>query len=218
MSATDAAVLRACDPGPLPGHEADTYRVVVSAPAPGGGYHALLLGKQTKATCVIDSRLPDGPAGSFGTLTPGTRDWIGGDLTVEGGHTERGGVTVRDGTVIRPPKQVLQVVVGRVSDRVAKVTFTGVDGASVSVAPVRGGYVASLYTTNASAKALKGPNGTNEVIGTVSAFDAAGKRLAEVDPEAPPSCYVLPNGNQLGSDSSPPEGTLGCKPATRWKW
>jgi hypothetical protein len=209
-----------CRPVQLPTQSVPggTYELVAKKDVP-GGYYALLLGTSGTTFCIRDPRLPTG--GTTGTSSPriGETEWLLGPLNVDYHGALKGGVEPVHGKVTRPPRQLLQVVAGRVGDQVARVTFTGADGVVVSEAPVDGAFILSVYLANASDEALKKHLNGGGVEGAVlRAYDAEGRVLAEVDPGWPPKCYLTPDGTRAHyGGKPPPEELASCKPALRWR-
>jgi hypothetical protein len=187
-----------------------------------GGYHALLFdkGNNSALLCVYDSRLPEGGIAHRGPVRGERLDWLPGDVSSDEKMSQPGGVDWHDGKVTRPPHQLLQIVAGRVSDRVAKVVFYGADGSTVTVKPVAGTYIASIYLRTASREALRATGSGARVVGTVRAYDASGRLLAESDPNhdrEPDECYLLPDGTELARGRKPESVLLpSCQPAVPW--
>lgn len=181
------------------------------------GSFSVLYNDKVVALCGSDSRLPNRMQNIVGSLHGRQIDWLPGDLLVDAAIVEPGGVSAYDGKTIRPAQQLLQVLAGRVSSRVAKVTFVGPDGSTTTVTPINGTFVALNYLEKASAEAISAAQSGGAVVGTVRVFDASGHLLAEQDPNFPfpVGCFLRPDGTTTyGVEPRPGES---CSPATPWQ-
>jgi hypothetical protein len=179
-----------------------------------GGYYAFLVGPTGSVVCMKDPRLPLN--GSSTQHAPaGTQDWLPGHLSIDHHMNNRGGLNLQTGQMDQSNTKIAQVLAGRVSDQVAKVTATGADGAVASATPVNGVYLVSIYLEHASKAALAIYGGG----ATVRAYDAHGKLLAETRSSmmAPQLCYLMPDGRKLPRGDKPGASELAtCRPALRW--
>jgi hypothetical protein len=126
-----------------------------------------------------------------------------------------GGVSAYDGKTIRPAQQLLQVLAGRVSSRVAKVTFVGPDGSTTTVKPINGTFIVLNYVEKASKKAISSAQSGAAVVGSVRVFDASGRLLAERDPNLPVGCFLRPDGTTTYGGK--PHPGVSCSAATPWQ-
>jgi hypothetical protein len=179
------------------------------------GTFSLLYNDEMVVLCGTDSRLPGGGGGGYGNLDGDDVDWLPGDLIVDTQFVEPGGVSAYDGKTTRPARQLLQVVAGRVSRRVAKVIFVGPGGSTTTVTPVNGTFIVLNYVEKASKQEISAADSGASVVGRVRAFDAAGRLLAEPDPNGHVGCFLLPDGTTTyGGKPHPGES---CTAATRWQ-
>jgi hypothetical protein len=164
----------------------------------------------TTGACRTRTSAPTGRSG-------GAR-WNGFPVTSRstGPPAGPGGISASDGTTTRPRHQLLQIVAGRVSDRVATVTYVGPEGTNTSVRPVRGTFLASIYLGSASPQTLRATRSGAGVVGVVRAYDAAGRLLAQRDPDWPVPCHTVPGSADVGY-GTPRPGSADRKPAVRWR-
>jgi hypothetical protein len=203
-----------CEPAQVPGSPpAGKYDVLDRLELP-GGYYAFLIAPTGSVVCMKDSRLPL-TGHSTSHAAAGTLDWLPGHLSIDHYMNNRGGMDPTTGKMDPANTKLAQVLAGRVSGQVAKVTATGADGAVASATPVNGVYMVSIYLEHASEKALATYGGA----ATVRAYDASGKLLTETlsSRTAHQPCYLTPDGRKVPGGDKPTAGELpNCRKALPW--
>jgi hypothetical protein len=170
------------------------------------GTAAFVLGDRSQVLCTAR---PGGAfTGSLGAVPTGSAGWLPGTLSIDqaaAGARETGATTGADGVRVTPDAELVQ---GRVGRTVTRVTVTGLNGATVTVTPRNGTFLARILHT--PGQPVSGPDQL-----LVRAYDGSGQLLAERDAFGDQAgCYVTPDGHVIFGD--PATDRSRCRPATRW--
>jgi len=170
------------------------------------GTVAFVLGDRSQVLCTAR---PGGAfTGSLGAVPTGSSGWLPGALSIDqaaAGARETGATTGADGVRVTPDAELVQ---GRVGRTVTRVTVTGLNGATVTVTPRNGTFLARILHT--AGQPVRGPDRL-----LVRVYDASGQLLAERDAFADQAgCYITPDGQVIFGDPATDRGR--CRPATRW--
>lgn len=169
--------------------------------ADAGGRFALLYSASAALNCTIGGAIP------YNSGFAGIQDieWIPSPLSVDIVSASTGGDAPGNKSQYHG-EQGFEVSAGRVSAKVAKVTYT--QGDQTMTATLANGTFVARIVHPATWKIPSTPNP-----GVVRAYDAAGTLLATSGQDN--GCYVTPDGHVLPTLRNSPDPTS-CKPATHW--
>lgn len=167
------------------------------------GKFALLYNQDSALDCTIG-----GKAMPYNSGFAGLQDWqwLPGELSVDTTAGAAGG-SVPGGKAAYRGERGYQATVGRISSKVARVTYTEGDR-TVDAVIANGTFIARIIQS----ATWKIP--ANATPGIVRAYDANGKLIGE---SAKPgdNCYATPEGKVIGVRDAPDPKT--CLPAVRWR-
>jgi hypothetical protein len=167
------------------------------------GKFALLYNHDTALDCTIG-----GKAMPYNSGLAGLQDWqwLPGELSVDLKAGSAGG-SAPGGKAEYRGERGYQAVAGRISSKVAKVTYTDGDR-TVDAVLANGTYIARIVHSDT----WKIPADT--ALGTVQAYDANGTLIGE---SAKPgdNCHATPEGKVIGA--RPATDPTTCLPAVRWR-
>ncbi|MBP2326852.1 hypothetical protein JOF56_007237 [Kibdelosporangium banguiense] len=166
------------------------------------GKFGLLYSQDAALECTIGRKTMPYNAGS-GSVED--RQWLPGEFAVDVASAAAGGSVPGNKAEYRGERGV-QLTVGRVSAKVAKVTYTEGDR-TVDAVLANGTFVARIVHSDTwKIPETPGPR-------VVRAYDANGALLGDT---SNPQCHVTPAGTVVGYFPSPPDPKT-CLPATRWR-
>jgi hypothetical protein len=168
------------------------------------GKFALVYTETNVLTCTID--FPGMPYNS-GYAGVQQHDWLPGDMSVDSIGASSG----ENGSGKYPPMKGQLMAAGRITSKVAKVTYTA-DGTTVTAQLANGTFVARIVRPTTWKITDRMP------MGIVRAYDANGTLItAQGDPQFPTAkCYSVPDSKDIIYADRDPDLTK-CAPATRWQ-
>lgn len=182
-----AAIEKGCAENASHDGPARLYNLVTDA----GGRFGLLYNASEAFYCTIGGAIP------YSSFIAGVHnlEWLPGSLSVD--------VAVGTGS---DGEHGFEVTAGRISDKVAKVTWTQ-RGETVTATLAKGTFAARIVHP----ATWEAP--TTGDFGVVRAYDAAGTLLATSGQDN--NCYVTPGGAVMSNLRKQPD-PRSCKPATHW--